>query len=65
MIARVLSGEPRAGRGDIVIANAAAALWTAGRHQSVKEAAVAAQEAIDSGAAKELLRRLVEETNRT
>jgi anthranilate phosphoribosyltransferase len=63
MIRRVLAGEAGPAR-DIVVANAAAALWAAGRHDAVKAAAEAAQEAIDSGAAANLLQRLVKETNR-
>jgi anthranilate phosphoribosyltransferase len=49
---------------DIVIANAAAALWTAGRAESLLECAGVAAEAIDSAAARRLLSRLVEFTNR-
>ncbi len=52
-------GPPR----DIVIANAAAALWTVGRCASLTECARQAAEAIDSGAAGGLLARLVEHTN--
>jgi anthranilate phosphoribosyltransferase len=53
-----------AGRGgpsrDIVVANAAAALWTAGKAASLAAAARLAAEALDSGAARELLARLAE-----
>jgi anthranilate phosphoribosyltransferase len=49
---------------DIVVANAAAAVWVAGKTASLKEAAGLAQRAIDSGAAKTLLARLVELTNK-
>ncbi len=52
-------GPPR----DIVVLNAAAALFTAEKYNSEKEAAQAAAAAIDSGAAKELLARLVAMTN--
>jgi anthranilate phosphoribosyltransferase len=52
-------GPPR----DIVVANSAAALWTAGRSDSLAECARRAEEAIDSGAAKDLLSRLVEQTH--
>ena len=48
---------------NVVIANAAAALWTAGRAQSLGECVNLATEAIQSGAAAELLARLVERTN--
>jgi anthranilate phosphoribosyltransferase len=51
-------GPPR----DIVVANAAAALWTVGRSLSLLECARQAAEAIDTGAASDLLRRLVERT---
>ncbi len=51
-------GPPR----NIVVANAAAALWTTGRSTSLLECARQAVEAIDSGAAAGLLRRLVERT---
>jgi anthranilate phosphoribosyltransferase len=51
-------GPPR----DIVIANAAAALATVGRSPSLAECARQAAEAIDSGAAHDLLARLVERT---
>lgn len=50
------SGPPR----DIVVLNAAAALWTAGRAVEPRECARLAAAAIDSGAAADLLRRLVE-----
>jgi anthranilate phosphoribosyltransferase len=52
-------GPPR----DIVVANAAAALWTAGRDRTLLGCARRAAEAIDSGAARELLARLVQRTN--
>jgi len=50
------SGPPR----DIVVLNAAAALWTAGADNAPTACAVRAAEAIDSGAARDLLARLVE-----
>ena len=50
-------GPPR----DIVVANAAAALWTVGRSDSLRDCTRQATEAIDSGAAGELLMRLVEQ----
>jgi anthranilate phosphoribosyltransferase len=49
---------------DIVLLNAAAALWTAGRADSPRAGAEMASIAIDSGAASALLARLVELTNR-
>ncbi len=51
-------GPPR----DIVLANAAAALWTAGRAASLPACVRQAREAVDSGAARDLLARLVERT---
>ena len=63
MIQEVLLGV-RGPRRDIVLLNAAAALWTAGRADSPRACAELAAEAIDSGAASALLARLVELTNR-
>ena len=57
-IRRVLAGQPGPAR-DIVAANAAAALWTAGAVPSPAAGVVLAAEAIDSGAAADLLVRLV------
>jgi len=50
------AGPPR----DIVVANAAAALWTAARGESLLQCARQAAEAIDGGAVRELLGRLAE-----
>ena len=61
MIRRVLRGEPGTAR-DIVLANAAAALWTAGRAESPQAGVQLAAEAIDGGAATRLLARLIEQT---
>jgi anthranilate phosphoribosyltransferase len=58
LIRAVLAGEPGPAR-DIVIANAAAALWTAGKGPSPAACAALAAAAIDSGAARDLLARLV------
>lgn len=51
-----VSGPPR----DIVVLNAAAALWTAGRAPEPAECARLAADAIDSGAARDLLSRWAE-----
>lgn len=59
----ILQGELGAPR-DIVVINAAAALWLAGKDNSLKTCAALAQSAIDSGAASELLARLAEESHR-
>lgn len=59
MIRQVLAGKPGAAR-DIVVLNAAAALWTIGEADSLATCARKAEEAIDSGAAQETLTRLAE-----
>ncbi|MBI2827333.1 MAG: anthranilate phosphoribosyltransferase [Planctomycetia bacterium] len=64
VIREVLAGE-RGPRRDIVVANAAAALWTAGKTATPQAAARLAAEAIDSRAARELLAALVRKTNAT
>jgi anthranilate phosphoribosyltransferase len=61
LIRAILGGRRGAPR-DIVVANAAAALWTAGRNASLVECARQAADAIDSGAAEGILQRLVERT---
>jgi anthranilate phosphoribosyltransferase len=62
MIREVLDGRPGPAR-DIVVLNAAAAIWVAGRSEQLIEAARLAAEAIDRGAARDLLARLVERSN--
>ncbi len=57
MIRSVLEGETGAAR-DIVVLNAAAALWTAGKEAMPQAAALRAAAAINSGAAGDLLKRL-------
>ncbi len=61
VIRGILAGEPGPPR-DIVVANAAAALWTAGKAATVLEGARSAAAAIDSGQAARLLAGLVERT---
>jgi len=61
MLRSVLEGLPGPAR-DIVVANAAAALWVAGKCPSVLQSARLAETILDSGAAGELLARLVERT---
>lgn len=63
MIRGILEGRPGGPR-DVVVANAAAALWCVGRADSVRQGALLAADAIDGGAASDLLARLVERTNR-
>ncbi len=63
VIRGILSGKRGPAR-DIVVANAAAALWTAGRGPTVLDCARLAAETIDSGAASELLARLAQASHR-
>jgi anthranilate phosphoribosyltransferase len=63
MIRDVLAGKPGAAR-NIVVMNAAAALWTARYAETPLACARQAAEVINTGAARELLSRLVELTNR-
>jgi anthranilate phosphoribosyltransferase len=58
-----LAGERGPAR-DLVLLNAAAALWLAGRAATLPDAVAQAAEAIDRQAARDLLARLVERTNR-
>ena len=62
LVREVLAGRPGVAR-DIVLINAAAALWIAGRAATLPAGVGKAAAAIDSGAASELLARLVERTN--
>jgi anthranilate phosphoribosyltransferase len=59
----VLSGQRGPAR-DVIVANAAAARWVAGKGPSLSACVGPAVEAIDCGAAAELLARLVEYSNR-
>lgn len=61
-ITRLLDGEKGAYR-DVVVLNAAAALIVAGRVTTLKDGAAMAAEAIDSGAAKAALARLIAVSN--
>lgn len=58
MILEVLNGVPGPPR-DMVVANAAAGLWTAGKCTDLREGVAHATEAIDSGTARRLLSRLI------
>lgn len=62
LIRAVLDGQPGPAR-DIVVLNAAAALWTAGKAETTAASATLAQQAIDSGAARTLLDRLATMTH--
>lgn len=57
VIRGILAGKPGPAR-DIVLANAAAALWLVGQSTDLKSGVARAAEAIDSGGARELLARL-------
>jgi anthranilate phosphoribosyltransferase len=59
VIRQILAGQKGPPR-NIVVANAAAALWTVGKSPSLSECVRQAQQAIDDGAARSLLARLVE-----
>jgi anthranilate phosphoribosyltransferase len=59
LIRQVLEGRSGAAR-DIVVMNAAAALWTARQADSLRDGAILAAAALDSGAAKALLADLVD-----
>ncbi|REJ69139.1 MAG: anthranilate phosphoribosyltransferase [Planctomycetota bacterium] len=59
MIEQVLAGDSGTAR-DIVLANAAAAIWTAGRGETPRLAAQLAAEAIDSGTARRTLQQWID-----
>ena len=63
MIQRVLSGQTGPAR-DIVVANASAALWVSGMADSLAIGADRCAKAIDNGQASEVLKDLVELTNK-
>ncbi|MEL7497251.1 MAG: anthranilate phosphoribosyltransferase [Planctomycetota bacterium] len=63
IIQRVLNGHSGSAR-DIVIANAAAALWVSGLCDSLEIGAERCATAIDNGQANEMLKELVEMTNK-
>lgn len=62
LIRRIFAGEAGPAR-NIVLANAAAALLAAGQYQDARQAVAEAAAAIDSGAARNLLDRLVTLSN--
>ena len=62
IIEHILAGEPGPAR-DIVVINAAAALWTAKKSDRLESAANLAAQAIDSGAAARLLKQLAALSN--
>jgi anthranilate phosphoribosyltransferase len=63
VIRGVLEGRRGAAR-DVVVLNAAAALWAAGKARAPAEAATLAAQGIDSGAARRLLAALAERTRK-
>lgn len=63
IIVEILEGQKGPCR-DIVLANTAAALWTAKKVDTLREGVQMATEAIDAGKAREKLRQLVEYTQR-
>ena len=63
LIRAVLAGESGPPR-DVVVANAAAALWVAGAEPDLAAAAARAAEALDRGAARQLFERLVRRSHR-
>lgn len=62
IVRRVLSGEQGSAR-DIVLMNAAAALWLSGHAATLPDAVRLAAQALDATAAQCLLQRLIERTN--
>ena len=63
VIRLVLTGKPGPAR-DIVVANAAAALWAARKSENLKQCAELGAQAIDSGGASKLLQQLADQTHR-
>ncbi len=63
IIKRILKGE-RGAKRDIVVFNSAAALYVAGKVKTVKEGISLSEEAINSGAAMQILDELIKETKR-
>ena len=61
IVQEILSGK-RGPQRDIVILNSAAAIYVAGAAKSIKEGIARAQHSLDSGAARKVLHRLVEES---
>ena len=60
----ILSGEEKGPKRDIVLLNAGATLYVGGVAKDIKEGIKLATEAIDSGKAKAVLEKLVEESNK-
>lgn len=62
IIRQILAGQ-RSGARDVVLANAAAALWCAGLVKTLSEGVQRAAQAIDSGKAQTLLEQLIHQTH--
>ena len=62
-ILEILEGR-RSSYRDIVVLNSAHALYVSGKAKSVKEGIVLSQDAVDSGAAMQILQELIKETKR-
>jgi len=60
---RAIGGVPGAAR-DLVVVNAAAALWLAGRASDMAEGRAVAEEVIDTGAAADRLEHFIDESDR-
>lgn len=63
VVTAILSGERRDGACDLVVANAAAALFVGGAAGSLKDAALLAREKLESGAARAKLEEFIRATN--
>ena len=63
LVRNVLSGEERGPARDIVLLNAAAAIYAGGQEDSIEDALAVAAQSIDFGAASEALEALVEASN--
>ena len=59
----ILSGEEKGAKRNAVVMNAAAAIYVAGKAESLQEAAKIAEDRIDSGKAKQVLEQFVKLTN--
>ncbi len=63
VIKRILSGKEKGAKRDIVVLNAAAAIYVGGKAKSLKDGIVLAEKSIDSGKALRALEKLVEVSN--
>jgi anthranilate phosphoribosyltransferase len=63
IVRAILSGKERSTKRDIIVLNAAAALWVAGEVESIEDGQKRASELIDSGAATAKLMEFIEASN--